>query len=179
MDTKQEQQQRTLTSAHYNYGKGLNAYAFSKIHDRATSEDLVQNTFMKTWTHLVKGGRIDLMKSFLYRTLNDFIADEYQKRKIASLNALVEKGFELNAGDCNGFLNFLDGKDALSLIGRLPKKYQKIIRMRYIQNLSLKEISLATNKPKNTIRMQVRRGIGKLKLLYNTPHSFAQDMCLT
>ncbi len=168
MTAKQEtQRQAALTVAHHDYEKGLSYYASSKIRDRAISEDLVQDTFMKTWSYLVKGGKIDVMKAFLYHTLNNLIVDEYRKHKTTSLDVLLEKGFEPNEGVPGRMLNVLDGKTALLLIGCLPEKYQKVMRMRYVQDLSLKEMSLITGQSKNTIAVQLHRGLGKLKLLYN------------
>jgi RNA polymerase sigma-70 factor (ECF subfamily) len=168
MTPKQEtQRQAILTTAHHDYEKGLNVHAFFKVHDRAISDDLVQNTFMKTWIYLVKGGKIDVMKAFLYHVLNNLIVDEYRKHKNTSLDVLHEKGFEPIAGDSRRLFNILDGKAALLLIQRLPFTYQKVMRMRYVQDLSLKEMSLITGQSKNTIAVQVHRGLEKLKLLYN------------
>jgi RNA polymerase sigma-70 factor (ECF subfamily) len=155
-----------LTAAHHSYQKGMNSHAFFKINDRAASEDLVQDTFIKTWRYLVKGGKIEIMRAFLYHILNDLVIDEYRKRKTTSLDALREKGFEPSIDNSKQLLNFLDGKAAILLIPSLPEKYQKVIRMRYIQDLSLKEISLITGQSKNTIAVQIHRGIEKLKLLY-------------
>jgi RNA polymerase sigma-70 factor, ECF subfamily len=156
-----------LTTAHHDYDKKLNSYAFFKVHDRGTSEDLVQDTFMKTWTYLVKGGKIDLMKAFLYHVLNDLIVDEYRKQKTVSLDVLLEKGFEPSTDNSGRLADFLDGKRAFSLIQLLPKKYQKIVRMRYVQDLSLKEMSLITGQTKNALAVQTHRGLGKLRLLYH------------
>lgn len=168
MTLKQEtRQQTTLTEAHHDYGKKLNAYAFFKVHDRAISDDLVQDTFMKTWRYLVKDGKIDVMKAFLYHVLNDLIVDEYRKRKTTSLDVLLEKGFEPSIDDSGRLLNVSDGKAAILLIQRLPKIYQKVMRMRYVQRLSLNEMSLIIGQSKNTIAVQAHRGLAKLKLLYN------------
>ena len=93
--------------------------------------------------------------------------DEYRKRKASSLDVLLEKGFEPSVIDSSQLLNVLDGKAALLLIGLLPVKYQKVMRMRYIQLLSLKEISLLTGQSKNTVAVQTHRGLDKLKILYN------------
>ena len=48
----------------------------------------------------------------------------------------------------------------------LPEKYQKVIRMRYINGLSLKEISVLTKQPENTVAVQIHRALAKLKTLY-------------
>lgn len=163
------QQRELLTAAHFDFQKGLNARAFFKLNDHQTGEDMVQDTFMKTWMYLVRGGKIDVMKAFLYHILNNLIIDEYRKRKHAgvSLDLLLEKGFEPSFVNSDKLLNMLDGKLAVLLIKNLPPVYQKVIRMRYIQDLSLKEMSLITGKSKNIMAVQVHRGLQKLKVLYN------------
>src|SRR3989344_4618632 len=165
--TQEAAQKVILTAAHSDFERGLNAYAFFKVHDHSTGEDLVQDTFLKTWKYLVKGGRIEVMKAFLYHILNHLIVDQYRKHTTTSLDVLVEKGFEPVAVDSNRFLNVLDGKAAVLLIERLPLTYQRVMRMRYVQDLSLGEMSLVTGQSRNTVAVQVHRGLAKLKLLHN------------
>jgi RNA polymerase sigma factor (sigma-70 family) len=157
-----------LTLAHKDYEKGLNSYSFFRLPSRGVSEELVQDTFMKTWSYLVKGGKIEIMKAFLYHILNNLIVDEYRKRKTTSLDVLIEKGFEPKAEGAGRILNILDGKSALLLIQRLPVVYQKIMRMKYVQDLSIGEISLITGQTKNAVAVQTHRGLEKLKILYGT-----------
>ncbi len=152
--------------AHHDYQKMLNSHAFFKVGSRAAGEDLVQATFMKTWVYLVKGGKIDIMKAFLYHTLNQLIIDGYRKHQAYSLDALLEKGFEPSVSDSGRLVNILDGETAMSLISLLPGRYQKIMGMRYKQELSLKEISGLTGQTKNAIAVQAHRGLMKLKLLF-------------
>ncbi|MFA6353420.1 MAG: RNA polymerase sigma factor [Candidatus Paceibacterota bacterium] len=156
-----------LTKAHNNFEKGLNARAYFKLSNHETGEDLVQHTFMKTWIYLVKGGKIEIMRAFLYHVLNNLIVDEYRKRKTTSLDVMMEKGFEPEAEDPKRLFNVLDGKVALLLIERLPEMYKKVMRMKYVQDLSIKEISLITGTSKATVAVQLHRGLEKLKILYN------------
>lgn len=158
---------KILTVAHQDFEKGLRSHAFFKVNNHDVSGDLVQDTFIKTWAYLVKGGKIEIMKAFLYHVLNNLIVDEYRKRKTSSLEVLLEKGFEPSSDDSERLTNVLDGKVAILLIKKLPEKYQKVMKMRYIQLLSLKEISLITGQSKNTVAVQAHRGLEKLKLLYN------------
>lgn len=166
-EKKTKENKNLLTKAHQNFEKGLSSYAYFKIHNHNTSKDLVQDTFIKTWSYLVKGGKIDIMKAFLYRVLNNLIVDEYRKRKNLSLDDLMEKGFEPSTKDLEPNPDTIDRKTVLFMIERLPEKYRKIMRMRYLQDLSLKEISLITGNSKNNISVQIHRGIAMLKLLYN------------
>lgn len=167
MTPKQELlRQAVLSEAHHTYSKALTSHAFFKLHNEAMSDDLVQDTFLKTWKYLAKEGKIDVMKSFLYHILNNLIIDEYRKRKNASLDVLLEKGYEPSTDTRENLINALDGKAALLLIARLPVKYQKIMRMRHIQDLTLDEMALILEISKNTIAVQLHRGLAKLKLLY-------------
>lgn len=156
-----------LTAAYHDHEKGMNSHAFFKVHNHATGQDLVQDTFMKTWRYLVKGGKVELMKPFLYHILNQLIIDEYRKHKTSSLDVLLEKGFESSFDDSERLVDTFDGKEALLLIRYLPAKYEKVMRMRYAQDLSLKEISLITGQSRNAVAVQAHRGLVKLRKLYN------------
>lgn len=164
---KREEQQAVLTEAYTAYVKDLNLHAFFKLHSHETGEDLVQDTFLKTWKYLVKGGKIEIMKAFLYHVLNGLIVDEYRKNKTTSLDVLLENGFEPSKDYSERLMRILDGKAALMLIQRLPERYMKVMRMRYVQDLTLEEISLITGQSKNTIAVQLHRGLEKLRLLYH------------
>jgi RNA polymerase sigma-70 factor (ECF subfamily) len=174
MTPKQESKRKAiLTVAHHDYEKGLNLHAFFKVRDRATSEDLVQETFLKTWSYLVKGGNIDVMRAFLYHVLNNLIVDHYRKHKAISLDILLEKGFEPGIVRNEHFISALDEKVVILLIKDLSDKYRAIMRMRYVQELSLKEISLITGQSKNTVAVQVHRGLKKLRSLYESSQGAA------
>ena len=169
MMTSQQQIQRqaVLTVAHQDFEKGLNVHAFLKLGNHALGEGLVQDSFMKTWMYLVRGGKIEVMKAFLYHVLNGLIVDEYRKHAPLSLDALLEKSFEPSIDHSKRLFNILDGKSALLLIQRITHKYQKVMRMRYLQHLSLNEMALLSGQSKNAIAVQAHRGLGKLRLLYN------------
>ena len=165
---EQKRLQAKLTSAHNTYGKGLNARAFFKTHNRATGEDLVQDTFLKTWIYLARGRKINLIKAFLYHILNNLIIDEYRKEKYKpiSLDALTEKGFRPSIDESEHLFNALDGQKALLLIKSLPKIYRKVMSLKHIKGLSLKEMSKLTGQSKNAIDVQEHRGLAKLRMLY-------------
>lgn len=165
--TQLSEQRGILTLAHNTYEKNLYSHAFFKISDRLICQDLVQNTFTKTWLYLMRGGKINSMKAFLYHILNCLIVDEYRKRKTESLDLLLDNGFEPSSHSHNTFINFLDGKMAINLISRLPKKYKMIMQMKYVKEMTLEEISQSTGQTRNSVAVQNHRGIEMLKVLYH------------
>ena len=168
MTPEQDKKQRgILSEAHFDHEKSLNTYAFFKTSNHALGEDLVQDTFMKTWKYLQKGGKIDLMRAFLYHVLNGLIVDEYRKNKTVSLDVILSKGLEPKIDNSKNIFNILDGKTAILFIKLLPPKYEKVIRMKYIQDLSLEEMSLITGQSRKTVAVQIHRGMKKLKVIYS------------
>jgi RNA polymerase sigma-70 factor (ECF subfamily) len=155
--------QMVMTDAHASFEKGLTRHAKFRVSDNGVCEDLVQDTFMKTWLYLVKAGKIDLMKPFLYHILNCLIIDEYRKKKSTSLDALLDKGFEPGNDDFDRIVNLLDGQAAIALISSLPIAYQKIMTLRYVDDLSLSEIASATGQTKNAVAVKTHRGMEKLR----------------
>lgn len=140
--------------------------ALYKTSNQEVSKDLVQTTFLKTLLYLQKGGKVELMRSFLNHILADLIVDEYRKNKTLSLDSLLEKGFEPDYTDFEKNIDMLDGKSLALLIPQLPQKYEIVIRLRYLEGLSLKEIGVITSQSENTVAVQVHRGLAKLKELY-------------
>jgi RNA polymerase sigma factor (sigma-70 family) len=164
---QQTEREAILSTAHSDFAKGLRSHALFKLNSQSMSDDLVQDTFAKTWRYLARDGKIDIMKAFLYHILNNLIIDEYRKRKLLSLDLLLTKGYEPSADYTERLIDALDGKEAIFLIQRLPVMYQKVMRMRYVQDLTLAEMSLATGQSRNTIAVQLHRGLAKLRVLYN------------
>lgn len=165
-ELQQVYKQGLLTEAYGSYGRSLVRYALFKVRSGTICEELVQETFLKAWKYLVKGGEIKIMKAFLYHTLNHLIVDQYRKRVTTSLDALIEGGFELSDEHPIRLLDLLDGARAVHLIKKLPPVYREILRMRYVRDLSLNEISLQIGITKNAVSVRMHRGLAKLKLIY-------------
>ena len=53
----------------------------------------------------------------------------------------------------------------MEYIKKLPEKYSSILVMRYVNDLSVKEIALIFNESENVISVRIHRGISKLKEL--------------
>jgi RNA polymerase sigma factor (sigma-70 family) len=47
-------------------------------------------------------------------------------------------------------------------VAALDEPYREVVAMRYFGELSLEEVASATNRPLNTIKTQLRRGLQRL-----------------
>ena len=167
-NTINQEHVETFQEAYNLYKKALSTHAHYKINDPMISEDLVQETYLKTWAYLVKGGKIEKMKAFLYHVLNNLIVDQYRKHKESSLDFLLEKGFDPNFDNTESVSNIIDGRNAFTLIDKLPESYREVMKMKFVDDLSLEEMSNLTGKSRNTLAVRLHRGTQKLKALYDS-----------
>ncbi len=145
------------------HSDALFRYCFFKISDRELAKDLVQETFMKTWNYLAKGEQVDNIRAFFYKILSNLIIDEYRKKKPLSLDTLTEeKGFD----EKEILENNIDAQKALLLLNDIGDMYKDMIMMRYVEELSLKEIAEITGESENTIAVKIHRGLKKVKELF-------------
>ena len=155
-------------SAYEEHADALYRYCFFKIHDADLAKDLLQDTFAKTWHYLSSGKKIDNVKAFLYRSVNNQIIDEYRKKKHSSLEALQEeRGFDPESPEESSYIERLDGERALKLLEFLPRAYRDAIFMRYVEELTLPEIAEIIGESENTISVRIHRGIKKLRELFD------------
>ncbi len=168
MTKKQQRLHALLSEAYETHAKSLRKHAIFKLNNIPLADDLVQETFFKAWKYLLRQGEIEMMHAFLYHVLDGLIIDQYRKakRKVVSLDVLLESGYEPCAIDYEREYNVFDGKEAFQLTKQLSSHYQEVLTMRYMKGLSLGEMAEITGQSKNTMAVQTHRGLGKLRELY-------------
>ncbi len=147
---------------------GIFRYCYLRISDREKARDIMQETFIKTWKYLAEGHAINNLKAFLYRTASNLIIDEYRKNKTVSLDLMREKdGFDPVGDDAGDIIDLAEAQNAIRLINKLEPGYREIIIMRYINDLSVKDIAQILGESENNVSVKIHRGLEKLKSLMN------------
>jgi RNA polymerase sigma-70 factor, ECF subfamily len=163
-----EDMRAAFLSAYEEHADALYRYCFFKINDADLAKDLLQDTFTKTWQYIASGKKIDNVKAFLYRSVNNQIIDEYRKKKHASLDAMSEEsGFDPEYTGESSYFERLDGERAIKLLVHLPHAYRDAIFMRYVEGLTLSEIAEVLEESENTISVRIHRGIKQLRELFD------------
>ncbi|MDE2040782.1 MAG: RNA polymerase sigma factor [Patescibacteria group bacterium] len=159
--------QKQLEEAYREHADALFRFCLFKISDREQAKDLLQETFTRAWQFLSRDGAVDNFKAFLYKIMSNLVIDEYRKRKpVDSLEILHEDGFDPSFDDTDRWIDAIDGTKAVRLLGKIPPPYGEAVFMRYVQELSLGEISAITGERENTIAVHIHRGLEKLKTLF-------------
>lgn len=144
-------------------------HCYFRIHNRERAQEIAQDVFMKTWDYVREGKQIENLRAFLYKVAHNLIVNEITRKKQAlSLDMLYEdRGFDPAGSDEEEAMkNRLDGELALKKLKTLDPNYREVLYMRYVDELSVKEIAELTGEKENNISVKLHRGMEKLRQLY-------------
>lgn len=143
-------------------------YCYFRVYNRERARELTQETFMKAWEYLSRTGKkIDNLRAFLYKIATNLIIDESRQKskKTISLDVLHDEGFDPGSDHAEGWKSQIDNLAVLEAVEQLDEKYRTVVWMRYIQELSVKEIAQALADNENNVSVKIHRGLNQLRTL--------------
>ncbi len=155
--------EQSFLAAYDSYSDAIFRYCYYRVFDREKAKDYVQEAYCRTWKYLSEGNKVENMRAFLYRTAGNIIIDESRKRKNTSLDQIMEKGFVPKVDYRAKTEEYFVNKDILEIIRSLDEKYRDVILMKYVDDLSTKEIALALSESQNNVYVRMSRGLEKVR----------------
>lgn len=161
----QDQAEREFLEAYDEFSEKILRHVHFRVADPDTAEEILSETFLKTWKYLSEGHRIDNLKSFLYRVANNLIIDHYRSKKRLDLSLDEAIAVETPAADDpEEKLDVKLATEALEeALERLPEAYRQMLTYRYLDELSVAEISQVTGKSAVNVYVTIHRAIKLLK----------------
>jgi RNA polymerase sigma-70 factor, ECF subfamily len=153
------------------YVDQIHRFIYFKVGSREEAEDLCSAVFLKTWNYILENSLKDYktLKALLYKIARNLIIDHYRKNKDKeNLSLDGDNGIEV-IDEQQGAVRAMELKtDLLVLETKLPElkdEYREVIILRFVNELSIKEISEILDKPKNNVRVLIFRALKALKEL--------------
>lgn len=149
----------------YRYKDRLFNYIYNFVHDIDLAEDLLQDTFLKLYTHKNSYREVAKFSTWIYTIAGNFAKTELRKFKRRKTYSHSDMSFDnnefiiedKNATPSDVFLN-RGLRDSLNeCLSLLPLNFKTIIILRDIQELSYDEISKITEVPLGTIKSRINR----------------------
>ncbi len=151
-------------------------YINSKIIDVDVSNDIVQETFIKVF-NLVKIGKYNEQGKFLpwvLRISHNLVMDHFRAVKRSKLNynnnmskvfskLYLEESLKENNIISDNTLSIV----LLDMIDQLPESQKQIVKLRFYENLTFKEIAEINNISINTALGRIRYSINNLRKKMN------------
>ncbi|MEX2008518.1 MAG: sigma-70 family RNA polymerase sigma factor [Candidatus Spechtbacterales bacterium] len=150
-------------------------HCFFRVSDKEMASDLMQETFLRTWKYLTNGNTVENIRALLYRIANNLIVDYYRRRKVVSLDGLLEQAIEPARVDGRTLMNTqVDRALAVKALDKLPEHYRQVIVMRYIDELSVQEMASILAETENAVSVRLHRALKKCEVIL-TSHDTHND----
>ena len=153
------------------YVDQIHRFIYFKVGSREEAEDLCSAVFLKTWNYILENTLKDhkTLKALLYKIARNLIIDHYRKNKNKETISLDgDNGIQI-IDEQQGAAKIMELKtDLLVLETKLPElkdEYREVIILRFVNELSIKEIAEILDKPKGNIRVLIFRALKALKEL--------------
>ena len=166
--THNEELKQRFTELYGEHADSVFRYANYRISDREKAKDIVQESFVKLWEYMASGEAVENPRALLFRITSNSVIDTYRRKKDSSLDVLQEDGFDpADHEQAESIISKAEGALALSLIIQLDKPLQDVIYLRYVEGLSVKEISEITEERENTVSVRLHRALKELKRIFD------------
>lgn len=149
------------------YLDNIYRYVLLKVGIASIAEDLTEETFIRTWEYLPrlsrKDGMINHLKAFLYRTASNLVIDFYRKKKPDNLDP--EEIIEVRESPEQIFERQEEIRKLSRIIQKMRPDYQKIIILRFVNQLSHQETASLLQITEAHSRVLQFRALKRLKSL--------------
>jgi RNA polymerase sigma-70 factor, ECF subfamily len=149
-----------FTDAYEQYANDILRFCKSKVKDLQEAEDLMQETFFRTWRYMQDGRSIDDLRTFLYRVAENLVIDLSRKKREVSLDELQEQGFDPTHEPIESMQQSMDVETLLASAER--KQEFQLLTMRYVKGLRPVDIAHQTGLAPNTVAVRLHRAMRKL-----------------
>ena len=151
----------------------LYSFVFLIMRDKDTTEDVVQETFIKAWKHLKRFDHNQSFKTWLYTIAKNTAFDFLKKKK-----AIPFSSFEDAEGNMPLTKDLSEEPDVLERLSReaallvlekvldqMPPLYRTLLVLVYREDFDLHEAAIVLGEPYNTIKSRHQRALQKLRAL--------------
>ncbi len=151
------------------YHEAIYRFIYLKVGHREEVEDLTHHVFLSAWQHMNSFKDQGLpFSSWLYQIARNKVIDYYRTKKFnLSLEDFDIEDIGDKVDEENNLENRMDMEEARKALLELTEEQQNVIIMRFVEDLSYKEISKNIGKSQGTIRVIQYRALKNLQKIIN------------
>ena len=140
----------------------LRRYARAMIGDRASADDLVQDTLERAWSRLHQWRTGSDMRAWLFGIMHNLRVDQLRRHKVAT------QSLDESDHDTPVRANQTDGIELRELeyaLRQLPEEQREILLLIALEEMSYADIAAMLNIPVGTVMSRLSRGRERLRLI--------------
>lgn len=149
------------------YSGRIYKFIYFRVGHKEVAEDVLSDTFVKAWQKLSQINSTKALLGWLYQVAKNNVIDYYRVRKT---NVPLDEVLEIIEDSVNPVDETelsLNQKRILEALNQLSDEQQRVIKYKFFEDLTNKEIAALMNKKAGAIRVLQHRAINKLKELLN------------
>lgn len=156
-----------FTRLYEHYVDSIYRFVLLKVNNREEAEDLTNETFLSSWQNLpVYEERGLPFSSWLYRIARNKVIDHYRVRKAPISIDVVEEDAVVVASNLERAVDIaLDVDRVKACLVRLTPEQKDVTIMRFVEELSHKEIAEIIGKSEGAVRLIQHRAIATLRAM--------------
>jgi RNA polymerase sigma-70 factor (ECF subfamily) len=147
---------------------------FYRTRSQMDAEDLTQDVMLKAYRHIGRLQSPEVFRSWLYRIAVNRVKDYYRKKQFKSLFGFVsmdEEAFHETAEmvedpEVEGGISKKDfWRQIGQMLTHLSAMEKEVFTLRFLDQLTIKEMSEALDKNESTIKTHLYRALRKVKAM--------------
>jgi len=143
-------------------------FSLVRVSNREQALDITQETFLRLWSSLLEQKEIKNNRAFLFTIAHHLIIDWYRKKKSLSLDTMIYKieeaeYYEVGESMGNSIELEAEGRYLLEKINELDPSARTPVYLRFVEDLSPKEISDILGISANAASVRINRGLAELR----------------
>lgn len=145
----------------------LRRYARALLGDRASADDLVQDTLERAWSRLSQWRPGSDMRAWLFGIMHNLRVDQLRRPALAA-HALEDYDFELPTRPTQ--TDAMEVRDLVSALSEVPEQQREVLLLVALEEMSYAEIATMLEVPVGTVMSRLSRGRERLRaILRNQP----------
>ncbi len=170
---KKHKDKQAFIEAYDLYIDQIYRFVYFKVGNKEEAEDVTSMVFLKCWNYIYEGnlGDYGTLKPLLYKIARNTIIDHYRKasnRESVSIDDVANTAVVIDekqdpleeAAVSIDFQHVIENK-----LPQLKDEYREVIILRFINELSIAEISKILNKTNGNVRVLIHRALDSLQQL--------------
>lgn len=146
------------------YQPKIYRFVLIKVSRREDAEDITHQVFLNAWQNISNYKDLGFpFSSWLYRIAKNQVIDKYRtKKQEVGLDSVDEEVFA-DSGIGGSIEIKIQLERVMKEIKNLKQDYQDVLIMRFVEDLSIKEVAAAVEKSEGAVKLMQHRAIKELK----------------
>ncbi|OGY47135.1 MAG: hypothetical protein A3J62_00075 [Candidatus Buchananbacteria bacterium RIFCSPHIGHO2_02_FULL_38_8] len=143
------------------YSKKIYRFVYYKVATKELAEDFTSQCFLKAWEQISTGVKVANFQAWMYKIARNQVIDYYRTREREELPLIyrdedIESELKVDP-DKN-----LDSQNLEKILLELKSDIREIVVLKFIEGLSIKEISRIVDKSSANVRVIIHRALKEL-----------------